>query len=148
LKKSRHSQIFEVRLHETDLGAIAHHSNYFHWIEQTEYSLFASIDENVIGELDSKLRGSGWPRAEIQVKFIKPLRFRDKLRVDLHIERIRSAGITYGVKIYKLLGDIEELVLTGRYSAVCCMYDATGKSYPEVVPIPDSFLEKIEVADI
>ena len=143
MKLSSHSKCFTVRLHETDLGAIVHHSNYFHWIEETEYAFFEAIDEAVIGELDENKKGTGWPRAEINMKFIKPLRFRDKIRVDLSIQKIRSAGIIYAVEIYKINTDSEELVLKGTYSAICCLYSSDGQSNPEVIPIPEQFLNKI-----
>jgi YbgC/YbaW family acyl-CoA thioester hydrolase len=120
-----------------------HHSNYFHWIEETEYSFFESIGEPVIGELDDKLKGTGWPRAEMKIKFLKPLRFRDTVRVDLTIKRIRSAGIIYSVAMY-CLNRGEEMILKGEYSAICCLYSAVNyQSNPEVIPIPDTFLEKI-----
>ena len=140
---SSYSKNFTVRLHETALGAIVHHSNYFHWIEETEYALFEAIDEAVIGELDEQQKGTGWPRAEVSMKFIKPLRFRDQIRVDLSIQKIRSAGIIYGVEIYRLNAPEPELVLKGTYSAICCLYSSNGESDPQVIPIPDNFLSKI-----
>jgi YbgC/YbaW family acyl-CoA thioester hydrolase len=143
MKQSSHSKKFDVRLHETDLGGIVHHSNYFHWIEETEYSFFLSIDEPVIGELDKNNKGTGWPRAEMNIKFLRPLRFRDTLRVDLSIQKIRSAGIIYAVNIYRLAEE-EELVLKGTYSAICCLYSTVKDEDPQVIPIPPNFLEKIE----
>ncbi len=143
IKKSAYSKTFDVRLNETDLGGIAHHSNYFHWIEETEYAFFESIGEPVVGPLDKNFKGTGWPRAEIRIKFLKPLRFRDKVRVDLNIQKIRSAGIIYSVAMYRINTEIE-LILKGQYSAICCRYSAVNlASNPEVIPIPDSFLEKI-----
>lgn len=143
---SKHSKEFTVRLHETDLGAIVHHSNYFHWIEETEYSFFEAIDEAVVGEFNENNKGTGWPRAEMNVKFLKPLRFKDKVRVDLSIKKIRSAGIIYGVEIFRLDSvEGDELVLKGQYSAICCLYSGDGKSNPEVMAIPPEFLSKIEV---
>jgi len=143
---SSHSKNFTVRLHETDLGGIVHHSNYFHWIEETEYSLFEAIGEPVIGALNEQQKGTGWPRSEVNMKFIRPLHFRDELRVDLSIQRIRSAGIIYGVEIYRISSAEPELVLKGSYSAICCLYSSDGESDPQVIPIPEKFLSKIETA--
>jgi acyl-CoA thioester hydrolase len=142
---SRFSKEFSVRLHETDLGGIVHHSNYFHWIEETEYAFFRTIGEPVIGELDVRGFGSGWPRGDMQVRFLQPLRFGDRVRVDLKVRKLRSAGIVYEVEIYRL-GSQEALVLRGNYSAVCCLYDSSGRQNPKVVPIPESFLGKVSVA--
>jgi YbgC/YbaW family acyl-CoA thioester hydrolase len=141
---SSHSKEFTVRLHETDLGAIVHHSNYFHWIEETEYSFFEAIQEDVVGEFDEDGKGTGWPRAEMNIKFLRPLRFRDKVRVDLSIQKIRSAGIIYGVEMYCINSEQEYLVLKGSYSAICCLYSSDGESNPEAIPIPEQFLSKIE----
>ncbi|WDE98991.1 thioesterase family protein [Lentisphaera profundi] len=147
MKISSHSKHFTVRLHETDLGAIVHHSNYFHWIEETEYAFFEAIDEPVVGEFDENNKGTGWPRAEMNVKFLRPLRFRDQVRVDLSIKKIRSAGIIYSVEIYKINPSSEELVLKGSYSAICCLYSSDGESNPEAIPIPDRFLNKISTCE-
>ena len=144
MKSSGLSQHFTVRLNETDLGGIVHHSNYFHWIEETEYAFFDSIGESVVGQLDEQLQGSGWPRSEFKLKFLKPLKFRDNLRVDLQIQRIRSAGIQYSVQIFKTSEDLEELVLKGTYSAIHCLYDATQRQDPRPLPIPEHFLKKIQ----
>ncbi len=141
---STHSKTFQVRLHETDLGGIVHHSNYFHWIEETEYSFFEVIDEAVVGEFDENNEGSGWPRSEISVKFHFPVKFRDQIRVDLAIKKIRSAAIIYSVEMYGLNSDGSEFkVLSGEYTATCCMYDGSGQNPPKVIPIPESFLAKI-----
>ena len=102
MKISTHTINKKVLLHETDLGGIMHHSNYFHWMEEAEYSLFEKINEPVIGELDEDMKGSGWPRSEVSMKFIKPLRYNDKVEVVLQIKRIRSAGIQYQADFYRV----------------------------------------------
>ncbi|MDD7987376.1 hotdog domain-containing protein [Lentisphaera marina] len=145
MKTSSFSKTYFVRLHETDLGGIVHHSNYFHWIEETEYALFEHIDEAVVGEFDENLEGSGWPRSEMNIKFMQPVKFRDEIRVDLSIKRIRSAAIVYQVDMFRINKDnSEDKVLTGNYTATCCLYDGTFQKPPRVIPIPDSFLAKIE----
>ena len=144
MKLSHFTKDFTVRLHETDLGGIVHHSNYFHWIEETEYAFFEAIDEPVVGPLDEHGKGTGWPRSEVNMKFLKPLRFRDQIRVEISLKRIRSAGIIYGVEIYRTNSSGRELVLSGTYSAICCLYAGDGQSDPQVIPIPKGFLNKIE----
>ena len=147
MKTSSHSKSFTVRLHETDLGGIVHHPNYFHWIEETEYDFFEKIGEPVVGDFDENLEGSGWPRSEMNVKFLQPVKFRDEIRVDLRIQRIRSAAIIYAVDMFRVNSDkSEDKVLSGNYTATCCLYDGTFKNPPRVIPIPDSFLAKIEEA--
>ena len=78
------------------------------------------------------------------MKFLKPLRFQDRIRVDLSIYKIRSAAIVYGVNIFCLGKETEELVLKGNYAAVCCLYSADRAVDPQVQLLNDSFLQKIE----
>ena len=143
MKYSSFEKDFTIRLHETDLGGIVHHSNYFHWIEETEYAFFAALGEPVVGELDEHGLGTGWPRCEMKVKFIRPLHFRDSVCVKLHIKRIRSAGLEYAVSIYRLADKGEQLVLQGSYVTMCCLYDSSGLQDPKPIPIPEKFLAKI-----
>ena len=134
-----------VQLHETDLGGLMHHHNYFPWMEQAEYELFESLGEPVIGELDKDLRGSGWPRAEVTMKFFKPLHYGETVEIHLKITRIRAAALEFQTDFYRIAGDDKDLVASGTHKTICCMYDATGKTDPVIVPAEDSFLEKLEV---
>ena len=43
-----------VQLHETDLGGLMHHHNYFLWMEQAEYEMFDSLGEEVVGRFAGK----------------------------------------------------------------------------------------------
>ena len=138
-----------VELHETDLGHHVHHPNYFIWMEEAEYRLFDVIGEPVVGELDENLLSSGWPRAEVQMKFLKPARFRDQIEVKLRIKRIRAAAIEYSCEIFRVDSKNQpELIAVGGYSAICCLYDARMVSDPKVIEIPVSFRNKIDVDNI
>lgn len=75
---SSHSIERRVELHQTDLGGLMHHPNYFIWMEEAEYDLFERIDEPVIGPIGPDLRGSGWPRAKVSMSFLRPLFYRDR----------------------------------------------------------------------
>ncbi|MCH2206227.1 MAG: acyl-CoA thioesterase [Lentisphaerales bacterium] len=134
-----------VQIHETDLGGLMHHPNYFLWMEQAEYEMFEHLDEPVVGELTEEMEGTGWPRAEVSMKFLKPLRFRDKVEVHLKIMRIRAAAIEYETDFYLIKKDgNKEKVAIGTHKTINCMYDATQKNDPRIVPAADEFLEKLE----
>ena len=143
MKLSEFKIIRKVELHETDLGGLVHHHNYFLWMEQAEYEMFDFIEEPVIGDLDDDLRGSGWPRAEVSMKYIKPLHYGEKVEIHLKIRRIRAAAVEYETDFYRLFDDCSELVASGTHKTICCMYDALGRKDPVIVPAGESFLSKI-----
>ena len=135
----------QVQLHETDLGALMHHHNYFLWMEQAEYEMFRHIDEKVVGDLDENFKGSGWPRSKVEMKYLKPLRFEDEVEIHLKICRIRNAAIEYEADFWRISEGEKELVSVGKYQAVSCLYSSIQFSDPEIVPAPQEFLEKLEV---
>ena len=134
-----------VQLHETDLGGLMHHHNYFLWMEQAEYEMFESIGEKVVGDLDENFKGSGWPRSEVHMKYLKPLRYRDEVEIHLKISRIRAAAIEYEADFYLIKDDEKEVVSNGKYKAISCLYDSLQRENPQILPIDESFLKKIEV---
>ena len=135
----------QVQLHETDLGGLMHHHNYFLWMEQAEYEMFDHIEEDVVGALDENFKGRRWPRSKVSMEYLKPLCFKDKVEVRLKITRIRAATIEYEVDFYKLSEHAEEIVAKGKYQTISCLYDARQKEGPMIVPASDELLEKIEV---
>ena len=134
----------QVQLHETDLGGLMHHPNYFNWMEAAEYELFELLNEPVVGELNEEMRGSGWPRSEVQMKFLKPLRFRDKIEIELSVTRVRAASLSYKAQFFLIKGEEKELVAEGAYTTIHCMYDALQKEDPKICPAEPAFLEAIE----
>ena len=112
-------------------------------MEQAEYELFEFLGEPVVGPLNSEMKGSGWPRAEVTMKFLKPLHYQEKVKIHLKIKRIRAAAIEYETDFWRLNGEDKELVAKGTHKTICCMYDATQKTDPVIVPADESFLEKI-----
>ncbi len=141
---SSHSIERRVELHQTDLGGLMHHPNYFIWMEETEYDLFERIDEPVIGPIGPDLRGSGWPRSKVSMSFLRPLHYRDRVRITLEIRRIRAAGIEYEARFDRLESDGSlTLVAKGAYTAMYCLYDIRQRSEPQPLPIPESFVAKV-----
>lgn len=135
----------KVQLHETDLGALMHHHNYFLWMEQAEYEMFEHMGQKVVGDLDEKLRGTGWPRSKVSMTYLKPLRFQDQVEIHLKITRIRSAALEYNADFYLLKDDTRELVSVGQYQAIHCLYDASMQQDPSPLPIPDELLSQLAV---
>ena len=135
----------KVQLHETDLGGLMHHHNYFLWMEQAEYEMFEDIGEKVVGDLDENFKGRGWPRSKVSMKFLKPLRYGDLVEIHLKITRIRNAAIEYETDFWRLKEGKREKVSIGKYQTISCLYDSLQGSDPIVVPADEKLLEKLEV---
>lgn len=134
-----------VQLHETDLGGLMHHHNYFLWMEQAEYEMFEFIGEEVVGHLDENFKGSGWPRSKVSMKFLKPLRYLDTVEIHLKILRIRNAAIEYEADFTRISDGVRELVSVGNYQAVSCLYDSLQRRDPEIVQVPGQLKDKLKV---
>lgn len=134
----------QVQLHETDLGGLMHHPNYFNWMESAEYELFEELDEPVVGPLDADMLGSGWPRSEVAMKFLKPLHFRDRVEIELSVTRIRAASISYKANFYLMQDSERLLVAEGSYTTIHCMYDSKRLEDPKICPANPEFLEKMQ----
>ena len=133
-----------VQLHKTDLGGLMHHPNYFNWMEAAEYELFEHLAEPVVGPLDEDMCGSGWPRSEVSMKFLKPLKFCDQVEIVLSVTRIRAASLSYRAEFYRIIHESRELVALGEYSTIHCLYDAKQKRDPKICPANLDFLKKLE----
>ncbi len=134
-----------VQLHETDLGGLMHHHNYFLWMEQAEYEMFEYLDEKVVGDLNENFKGTGWPRSKVAMKYLKPLRYRDEVEVHLKITRIRNAAIEYEADFWRLSKLEKEKVSVGKYQAISCLYDSIHGLDPQIIPASEVFLSKLKV---
>jgi len=77
-----------VRFAETDAAGIAHHSAYLVWFEAARV---AYLSEHAGGYQALRDEGIESPVVEINVRYIAPARFDDKLRVHARIFDIRGA---------------------------------------------------------
>ena len=141
---SQFSKSFAVRFNETDLSGLVHHANYFHWLEETEYALLASLGEPIVGKIDSEGLIRGWPRKELNMKFFLALYHEDQIRVDLKIKAIRAAGLIYEADFYRITEQGEELTTQASYKTTYCVFDTLRKVAPKSLLIKESFLKQIE----
>ena len=77
-----------VRFAETDAAGIAHHSAYLVWFEAARV---AYLSEHAGGYQALRDEGIESPVVEINVRYIAPARFDDKLRVHARIFDLRGA---------------------------------------------------------
>lgn len=68
----------EVPFHDVDLAAVVWHGHYLKYLENARWALMDDIGYGLSSMLDS---GYGWPVVDVQVKYLRVSRFRDRLRV-------------------------------------------------------------------
>jgi len=67
------------------------------------------------------------------------------VEIHLKLTRIRSAALEYEADFWLERDGGKELVSVGKYQTVNCLYDATLRVDPQIVPASDEFLSKLEV---
>ncbi|MEX1200731.1 MAG: acyl-CoA thioesterase [Methylophaga sp.] len=70
--------IIEVPFHDVDVMRIAWHGHYAKYFEIARCALLDSIDYNYPQMHES---GFGWPVIDLRMRYAKPLRFQQKIRV-------------------------------------------------------------------
>jgi len=129
-----------VQFAETDLAGIAHFSNFFRYMEETEHEFLRSLGLSVHAEIDGRL--VSWPRVKAECSFSAPLRFEDEFEVHLAVAAKQRASVDYEFRFSKQDGPT---IARGSVRVVCAsLVSATGKI--SAIPIPNSIDEKIEVA--
>lgn len=111
----------QVEFHETDMAGIVHFSNYFRWMEIAEVAFlrkrgisFANRESAII---------TGWPKVGVQCDYIAPLRFDDKVEINLEIKKIGNSSITYSFQFYKVENKDKIKVAEGEMTSVYAKFD-------------------------
>ncbi|KLE34769.1 YbgC/FadM family acyl-CoA thioesterase [Aurantiacibacter luteus] len=105
---SRHSFPVRVYFEDTDLSGIAYHANYLKWCERARSDLLRllGIDQRAAHEA-----GEGYYAvSEAQIKWRRPARFEDVLRVETEALDVRAASARLLQKVFRgedLLAEIE-----------------------------------------
>jgi len=68
----------DVAFHDSDPMGVTWHGNYFRYLEAARSALLAKIGYNY---LDMAASGYVWPIVEARIKYVKPTRFGQRLRV-------------------------------------------------------------------
>ena len=137
-----------VLFSETDLAGIAHFSNFFRWMEETEHAFYRSLGLSVHpmqhGATDTR---TGWPRLKAAAEYRLPLQFEEEFEVELLVAEIRSKAIRYEFKFFKNPDDAaaRKLAARGELVVVAVMADP-GTREMQATAIPDNFRERISCA--
>lgn len=95
---------FDVRFGEIDLAGVVYYPRFFHYFHQAFEEWFGRALG--VSYADVPKEGKGYPSVRVESEFLKPLRYGDRIRVDLELRDVGRSSITVGYTITRL-GDGE-----------------------------------------
>ncbi len=103
---------------DTDQMGIVYYANYLRWFEASRGTLLRQV-----GYPYSDIEKAGWsmPVIEAHVKYLRPARYEDLLRVTITVDEMRAASLRFR---YEVARD-EETLATGWTVHACI--DKTGR---------------------
>ena len=116
---------FHVRFAETDAMGIVHHSNYLIYFEEGR-SHFSRARGAPYRDLESL--GYSLAVSEIQVRYIAPAHYDQKISVLTWIEQTGSRGITFGYEV--LDAETQQVLVTGSTKHICINHQGTVRRIP------------------
>jgi acyl-CoA thioester hydrolase len=124
---------FTVEFYEVDSMKIVWHGNYVNYMERARCELLNKINYNYA---IMEQGGFAWPVVNIKIKYIKPLRFMQKARIEATLLEYENC-----LKISYQITDRETgTLLTTAESMHMAINMETGESYFES---PKEFVEKV-----
>ena len=66
---------------DTDLAGIVHFTHFLRYMEDTEHDFYRVLGLSVHAETETGW--IGWPRIEVQCRYVRPLRFEEVVEVQL-----------------------------------------------------------------
>ncbi|PTU31400.1 acyl-CoA thioesterase [Stenotrophobium rhamnosiphilum] len=93
----QHEVEIEIPFHDCDPAGIVWHGNYARYFEVARCALLETLNYNYDHMAES---GYAWPLIDFQARFVRPLRFKQKVRV-----RARIVEWEYRLKIDYLMTD-------------------------------------------
>jgi len=117
-----------VRYAETDQMGIVHHSHYVVWMEEgrSEYMRRNGLDYVAVEQ-----SGLALAVTEINVRYLAPAHYNERVTVRTRIDSLRSRALTFGYEI--LNADTQQRQVDG--SVKLMLIDRQG----QVVSLPGSF---------
>lgn len=133
--------VVTVEFGETDPAAIVFYPNFFRWFDASAWRLFAKAGLT-FDVFRQEFGLIGAPIVDAQSRFIKPLRFEDRIEITSHVTR-------WGRKTFDMAHEVRrdgELCAAGLEIRVCAerLEDGTGI---RAVPIPAAIRERLSAAD-
>jgi acyl-CoA thioester hydrolase len=124
----------EVAFYEVDPMQIMWHGNYINFMERARCALLEKIGYTYV---DMEKDGYGWPVVDVHVKYLKPLQFRQKVRVTARITEYE-----FGLRLTYTFVDIETGKVTTK--AETTQMAVNIKNRETCLVSPRELVEKIE----
>ena len=137
-----------VLFSETDLAGIAHFSNFFRWMEETEHAFYRSLGLSVHPMQHGVTEtATGWPRLKASAEYRLPLQFEEEFEVELLVAEMRTKAIRYEMKFWKHPDDaaLRKVAARGELVVVAVRAEA-GTREMHATAIPNNFRERISCA--
>ncbi|MGW0949987.1 acyl-CoA thioesterase [Streptomyces sp. NPDC002623] len=104
---------------ETDAGGLIHNTSALRWAEATEHAFYrAAVPDLPVDRL---------PRRRIEATYHRPLKFRDRYRVTLSVEKLGRTSVAYAWTVTSR----GELCIEGRHVVVHLDGDGTPTPWPQ-----------------
>jgi acyl-CoA thioester hydrolase len=68
---------FDVAFHDVDMVGVVWHGHYLRYLENARWALMHRLEYGLKAMIDS---GHAWPIVDVQMKYVRPARFGDRLR--------------------------------------------------------------------
>lgn len=121
---------FRVRYAETDQMGVVHHASYLVWMEEARMSYVRSR-----GASYSAIEEAGYflPVAEARVKYLRPAKFEQELRLECWLKEFQPEVMTFAYE----LSDQEtgEILMTGQTKHACVTAEG------EIVALPEGWIQ-------
>lgn len=95
----------QVNFYETDMAGVVHFSNYYRLMEQAEHAFFRTLD--LAAHDPSVPQRFAWLRVHSSCNYRRPLRYPDKIEIEMRIGKLGRTSVTYQFD-FQLLGDTNE----------------------------------------
>lgn len=124
----RTSRLVEFR--DTDAAGIVHFSVYFTWMEAAEHEFLRSLGLSVVWK--DATGTITWPRVAARCDYQGPVRFEEKVEIEVLVAKIGAKSVTYGFQFTGPRG----AAATGEMTMVCCRIESDGTFRSITIPEP------------
>lgn len=124
----------EVAFYEVDPMQIMWHGNYINFMERARCALLEKLNYSYV---DMEKDGYGWPVVDVHVKYMRPLQFRQKVRVTA-----RLTEYEFGLRLTYTFVDIATGKITTK--AESTQMAINMKTRETSIVSPKQLIEKVE----
>ncbi len=130
-----------IDFHETDAAGFVHFSKFFNFMEEAEHAFLQSLEIPVF-EKGEDGGWAGWPHIHTACEYKSPLRFQDRIEIEIQVNKIGTKSIHYDIGIYKITENNRTKAATGELTSIYAKQNPTT-GVIKTTPIPKNFLNKL-----